>query len=55
MVSILRRPDFYKAGGVDGQARLGYPYGHEYRGVKQSDVDLVKSRKMSNAYADVSL
>ncbi|KAL8287680.1 hypothetical protein RQP46_003538 [Phenoliferia psychrophenolica] len=55
VVTIFRRPDFYKPGGVDGVARLGYPYGHEYKGVTQADVDTVKSRKMSNKYADVRL
>lgn len=31
VVSILKRPDFYKKGGVDGRTRLGYEYGYEVR------------------------
>ncbi|KAL8278151.1 hypothetical protein RQP46_009475 [Phenoliferia psychrophenolica] len=38
VVTIFRRPDFFKAGGIDG-----------------ADVDTVKSRQMSNKYADVQL
>lgn len=54
-MTILRRPDFWKAGGPDGRDRLGHEFGYEYRGVKQADVDRVKSRKMYAKYADARL
>ncbi|KAF9242366.1 thiolase-like protein [Melanogaster broomeanus] len=34
VVSLLRRPEFFQAGGVDGRARLGYNHGCECRPVK---------------------
>lgn len=47
VVSLLRRPEFYKAGGIDGPARLGYNHAHECRPVTLADVDKVKSKKSS--------
>ncbi|KAG1845113.1 thiolase-like protein [Suillus subalutaceus] len=47
VVSLLRRPEFYKAGGIDGQARLGYNHAIECRPVTLADVDKVKSKKSS--------
>ncbi|OCH86680.1 thiolase-like protein [Obba rivulosa] len=47
VVSLLRRPEFYKAGGKDGRDRLGYNHAHECRPVTMSDVDKVKSSKNS--------
>ncbi|KAF8724828.1 hypothetical protein AX14_008577 [Amanita brunnescens Koide BX004] len=47
VVSILRRPEFYKPGGLDGRARLGYNHAHECRPVSMKSVDMVKSKKAS--------
>ncbi|KAG1893252.1 uncharacterized protein F5891DRAFT_1207723, partial [Suillus fuscotomentosus] len=47
VVSLLRRPEFYKAGGIDGQARLGYNHAYECRPVTLADIDKVKSKKSS--------
>ncbi|GBE78493.1 thiolase-like protein [Sparassis latifolia] len=45
--SLLRRPEFFKAGGKDGRDRLGYNHAYECRPVTMADVDQVKSRKFS--------
>ncbi|KAM0755902.1 thiolase-like protein [Meredithblackwellia eburnea MCA 4105] len=55
VVTILRRPEFYEAGGQDGRSRLGYEFGHEVRGITQKDVDRVKSKKFYSKYADAKL
>ncbi|KAM0746610.1 thiolase-like protein [Meredithblackwellia eburnea MCA 4105] len=55
VVTILKRPSFYKAGGQDGRTRLGYNHAVECRGITQADVDKVKSVKMSSDYAAVDL
>ncbi|KAJ7227102.1 sterol carrier protein 2 [Mycena pura] len=47
VVSLLRRPEFFKPGGVDGRTRLGYNHAHECRPVTMTDVDKVKSKKNS--------
>ncbi|KAJ7608128.1 sterol carrier protein 2 [Mycena polygramma] len=47
VVSLLRRPEFYKPGGEDGKARLGYNHAHECRQITMADVDKVKSKKNS--------
>ncbi|PPQ98684.1 hypothetical protein CVT24_003311 [Panaeolus cyanescens] len=47
VVSLLRRPEFYKPGGVDGRSRLGYNHAHECRPVTIADVDKVKSKNAS--------
>ncbi|KAF8876500.1 thiolase-like protein [Infundibulicybe gibba] len=47
VVSLLRRPEFFKPGGVDGRQRLGYNHAHECRPVTMHDVDKVKSKKAS--------
>ncbi|KAF5314023.1 hypothetical protein D9611_006940 [Ephemerocybe angulata] len=47
VVSLLRRPDFFKEGGKDGRDRLGYNHAHEYRPVTFDDVDKVKSKNAS--------
>lgn len=47
VVSLLRRPEFYKSGGEDGRKRLGYNHAHECKGVTMNDVDKVKSKKSS--------
>ncbi|EKM60734.1 uncharacterized protein PHACADRAFT_246837 [Phanerochaete carnosa HHB-10118-sp] len=45
--SLLRRPEFYKAGRPDGRERLGYNHACECRPVTMDDVNKVKSRKSS--------
>ncbi|KAJ3541809.1 hypothetical protein NMY22_g3746 [Coprinellus aureogranulatus] len=50
VVSLLRRPEFYKEGGEDGRDRLGYNHAHECRPVTMADVDKVKSRKGASKY-----
>ncbi|KAI6022593.1 thiolase-like protein [Pisolithus marmoratus] len=47
VVSLLRRPEFYEAGGVDGRSRLGYNHGHECCPITLADVEKVKSTKWS--------
>ncbi|KAI6153161.1 thiolase-like protein [Pisolithus tinctorius] len=47
VVSLLRRPEFYRAGGIDGRSRLGYNHGHECRSITLADVEKVKSTKWS--------
>ncbi|KAF5314384.1 hypothetical protein D9619_011793 [Psilocybe cf. subviscida] len=47
VVSLLRRPEFYKPGGKDGRDRLGYNHAHECRPVTMADVDKVKSKTAS--------
>ncbi|KIM52361.1 hypothetical protein SCLCIDRAFT_567026 [Scleroderma citrinum Foug A] len=48
VVGLLRRPEFFKPGGVDGRSRLGYNHGHECRSITLADVDKVKSKKYSS-------
>ncbi|TFK22039.1 sterol carrier protein 2 [Coprinopsis marcescibilis] len=47
VVSLLRRPDFFKPGGVDGRTRVGYNHAHECRPITLGDVDKVKSKTAS--------
>ncbi|KAL4069267.1 thiolase-like protein [Scleroderma citrinum] len=47
VVSLLRRPEFFKPGGIDGRSRLGYNHAHECRRITLADVDNVKSKKWS--------
>lgn len=49
VVSLLRRPEFFKEGGKDGRDRLGYNHAHICRPVSMGDVDKVKS-KMSSSF-----
>lgn len=44
VVSILKRPEFYKAGGEDGRARMGYNHGCECKGLDEAHVKAVRSR-----------
>ncbi|KAM6497855.1 sterol carrier protein 2 [Amanita muscaria] len=48
VVSLLRRPEFYKEGGVDGRTRVGYNHAHECRPIAMKDVDKVKSKSASS-------
>ncbi|KAN0101046.1 Thiolase-like protein [Tylopilus felleus] len=47
VVSLLRRPEFFNPGGVDGRTRLGYDHGFECKPVTPADLDKVKSKKLS--------
>lgn len=44
VVSILKRPSFFKAGGEDGRTRMGYNHGEECRGLEEKHVEAVKSK-----------
>ncbi|KAF8887497.1 sterol carrier protein 2 [Mucidula mucida] len=50
VVSLLRRPEFWKEGGQDGRDRLGYNHACVCRGVTRADVDKVKSRRSASEY-----
>jgi len=45
VVTLLRRPEFWKEGGEDGRDRLGYNHAHECRTISLADVNRVKSQK----------
>ncbi|KII86519.1 hypothetical protein PLICRDRAFT_44117 [Plicaturopsis crispa FD-325 SS-3] len=47
VVSLLRRPEFYQPGGVDGNARVGYDHAYQCRPITRADVDKVKSTRSS--------
>ncbi|KIJ33036.1 hypothetical protein M422DRAFT_183703 [Sphaerobolus stellatus SS14] len=47
VVSLLRRPEFWKEGGKDGRDRVGYNHACECRPITMEDVDKVKSKKSS--------
>lgn len=47
VVSLLRRPEFFKPGGVDGRTRLGYNHAYECRPITLGDVNKVKSKNSS--------
>ncbi|KAG5646915.1 hypothetical protein DXG03_001991 [Asterophora parasitica] len=47
VVSLLRRPEFFEPGGVDGRTRVGYNHAHECRPVTLEDVKKVKSKHSS--------
>lgn len=47
VVSLLRRPEFYKPGGADGRTRMGYNHGSECRPIAMDDLNKVKSKKAS--------
>lgn len=47
VVSLLRRPEFYKEGGKDGRDRLGYNHACEHRPITMADVNKVKSKTSS--------
>ncbi|CAK5283447.1 unnamed protein product [Mycena citricolor] len=47
VISLLRRPEFFKAGGEDGRDRLGYNHAHECRPITLEDVDKIKAKKSS--------
>ncbi|KAJ3893084.1 putative thiolase [Lentinula edodes] len=50
VVSLLRRPEFYKEGGKDGRDRLGYNHAHQCHPITMKDVDKVKSVKETSPY-----
>ncbi|KAF8901070.1 thiolase-like protein [Gymnopilus junonius] len=47
VVTLLRRPEFFKAGGEDGRTRLGYNHAYQCRPISMVDVDKVKSKTAS--------
>jgi len=47
VVSLLRRPEFWKDGGEDGRHRLGYNHAHEVRGITRQNIDQAKSKQTS--------
>ncbi|KAI0030339.1 thiolase-like protein [Vararia minispora EC-137] len=47
VVSLLRRPGFYKEGGVDGRDRVGYNHAHVCKPVTRADIDKVKAKTYS--------
>jgi len=47
VISLLRRPEFYCPGGLDGRDRLGYNHAHELRQITRSDVAKVRSTSNS--------
>ncbi|KAF8439803.1 thiolase-like protein [Boletus edulis BED1] len=47
VVSLLRRPEFFEAGGEDGRTRLGYNHATECRPITMADLDKVKAKKSS--------
>ncbi|KAI9566997.1 thiolase-like protein [Boletus coccyginus] len=47
VVSLLRRPENFKPGGVDGRTRLGYNHACECKPVTLADLDKVKSKSSS--------
>ncbi|KAG7450817.1 thiolase-like protein [Guyanagaster necrorhizus] len=47
VISLLRRPEFYKEGGPDGRSRLGYNHAHICKPITMQDVDKVKSKNSS--------
>ena len=47
VVSLLRRPEFWKDGGEDGRHRLGYNHAHEVRGITRQNIEQAKSKQTS--------
>ncbi|PBL01312.1 thiolase-like protein [Armillaria gallica] len=47
VISLLRRPEFYREGGPDGRTRLGYNHAHICKPITMQDVDKVKSKNSS--------
>ncbi|KAF8554286.1 thiolase-like protein [Imleria badia] len=47
VVTLLRRPEFFQAGGEDGRTRLGYNHATECRPIMAVDVGKVKAKKSS--------
>jgi len=47
VVSLLRRPEFWKDGGEDGRTRLGYNHAYECRGVTEADIKRAQARDIS--------
>ncbi|KAI0297502.1 thiolase-like protein [Multifurca ochricompacta] len=47
VISLLRRPEFYREIGLDGRDRLGYNHAHELRPITRTDVDKVQAKNNS--------
>ncbi|CAE6430793.1 unnamed protein product [Rhizoctonia solani] len=43
VVSVLKRPEFWKDGGKDGRDRVGYNHACEYKPITKADVDRIKA------------
>jgi len=43
VVSLLRRPEFWKEGGKDGRDRVGYNHAHVCKPITEQDVEKVKA------------
>ena len=48
VVSVLRRPDFYKASATNSAKRFGYNAGDQVKALTQADLDKVKSKQYSD-------
>jgi sterol carrier protein 2 len=55
VVSVLRRPDFFRPGGEDGRARFGYNHGAECRATTEADEAKVRSRSHFSPFARAHL
>lgn len=55
VVSVLRRPEFFRPGGEDGRARLGYNHGAECRNSTEEDEAKVRSKKAFSQFARANL
>ncbi|KZT24695.1 thiolase-like protein [Neolentinus lepideus HHB14362 ss-1] len=47
VVSLLRRPEFYRESGQDGKQRLGYNHAYQCKPITKRDVEKVKARQTS--------
>ncbi|KAK0198152.1 sterol carrier protein 2 [Armillaria mellea] len=47
VISLLRRPEFYREGGPDGRTRLGYNHAHICKPITMQDVEKVRSKNSS--------
>ncbi|KAK0207947.1 sterol carrier protein 2 [Desarmillaria ectypa] len=47
VISLLRRPEFYREGGPDGRTRLGYNHAHICKPITMQDVEKVMSKNSS--------
>jgi sterol carrier protein 2 len=50
VVSLLRRPEFYKEGGQDGRSRLGYNHAHICKRVTMEDAKKVQAKGRTANY-----
>ncbi|KAK4705856.1 hypothetical protein P7C70_g351, partial [Phenoliferia sp. Uapishka_3] len=55
VVTVMKRPSFWKASGEDGRDRVGYNHAAECRRVTREDVEKVRSVKAFSEYAMVDI